>query len=120
MSPDTIMHIGDIFLNIAIYLEGYYILRTKDLPFIQFVIYGLFTISGIFWFIWGVVTPNTSQIISGFSALTVQFSILFVISRRYIKEKEVSYQSIAILIKNLLQNIKRFFSFLVKSSNDYQ
>jgi len=120
MSPDTIMHIGDIFLNIAIYLEGYYILRTKDLPLIQFVIYGLFTISGIFWFIWGVVTPNVSQIISGLSALSVQFSILFVVSRRYIKKNEINYQFIATLTRNLLQNIKRFFSFLGRSSNDYQ
>ncbi len=110
MKTDILMHCGDVFLNVAVYLEGYYMLKTKNVPPIQFFIYMLFVISGIFWFLWGIFTPNLSQIVSGASALTVQLSILFVITRRYIKHKVINHQSLLLPIMPFIKACKKVFN----------
>ncbi len=109
MKADFLMHVGDVFLNIAVYLEGYYMLKSKNVPPIQFFIYILFIMSSLCWFLWGVFSPNLSQIISGAMVLTVQITILFVITKRYIRQKTISHQSLLSPIKPFCDSIKKLY-----------
>jgi hypothetical protein len=114
MNADFLMHVGDVFLNIAVCLEGYYMLRSKNVPPIQFFIYILFILSSLCWFLWGVFSPNLSQIISGSMVLSIQSTILFVITRRYIKQKIISHQSLLSPIKPFCNSVKNLYLKLFK------
>ncbi len=99
--PESIIVFGDVFMNLGLMLEGFFILRSKGLQKIEVIIYCCFVITSISYTLVGHKTHHTSQFFLNLGAFCVQLSVLSVLFyRAFVQKKQLFFS-------NFYQNKKR-------------